>query len=43
MSEEEFSNWILNQNLYRKDGAKNSNVTRVLMWRNISLENYYEN
>lgn len=43
MCEEEFDNWISNQNLYRKDGAKNSNVTRVLMWRNISLENYYGN
>jgi DNA integrity scanning protein DisA with diadenylate cyclase activity len=43
MSEEEFSVWISNQNLYRKDGARNSNVTRVLMWRNLSLENYYGN
>ena len=43
MSGEEFSVWISNQNLYRKDGARNSNVTRVLMWRNLSLENYYGN
>lgn len=43
MSEEEFKNWISNQNLYRKDGARNPNVTRVLMWRKISLENYYGN
>lgn len=43
MSEEEFNNWISNQNLYRKDGARNSNVTRVLTWRNIPLEIYYEN
>ena len=43
MNEEEFSVWISNQNLYRKDGARNSNVTRVLMWRNLSLENYYGN
>ena len=43
MTEEEFNIWVSNQNLYRKDGAKNSNVTRVLMWRNISLENYYGN
>lgn len=43
MSDEEFSNWISNQNLYRKDGARNPNVTRVLMWRKISLENYYGN
>lgn len=43
MSKEEFSVWISNQNLYRKDGARNSNVTRVLMWRNLSLENYYGN
>ena len=43
MSEEEFDMWISKQNIYRKDGARNSNVTRVLMWRNISLENYYGN
>jgi len=43
MSEEEFKNWISNQNLYRKDGVRNPNVTRVLMWRKISLENYYGN
>jgi hypothetical protein len=43
MSEDEFNNWISNQNLYRKDGARNPNVTRVLMWRKISLENYYGN
>ena len=43
MTEEEFNIWVSNQNLYRKDGAKNSNVTRVLMWRNISFEKYYGN
>ena len=43
MSEEEFITWISKQSLYRKDGARNSNVTRVLMWRNIELENYYGN
>jgi hypothetical protein len=43
MSCEDFDMWILNQNLYRKDGARNSNVTRVLMWRNIPLEKYYGN
>ena len=43
MSCEDFDVWILNQNLYRKDGARNSNVTRVLMWRNIPLEKYYGN
>jgi len=41
MSEEEFNLWISKQNLYRKDGARNSNVTRTLMWRNIPLEKYY--
>jgi hypothetical protein len=41
MSEEEFDLWISKQNLYRKDGARNSNVTRALMWRNIPLEKYY--
>ena len=43
MSEDDFNNWLSKQNLYRKDGAKNPNVTRVLMWRNISLEKYYGN
>lgn len=43
MSEEEFDLWISKQNLYRKDGARNSNVTRTLMWRNIPLEKYYGN
>jgi hypothetical protein len=43
MSEKEFNIWISNQNLYRKDGAKNSNITRVLMWRSIPLEKYYGN
>jgi hypothetical protein len=43
MSCDDFDMWISKQNLYRKDGAKNSNVTRVLMWRNIPLEKYYEN
>lgn len=43
MSEDEFNNWIEKQNLYRKDGFRNSNVTRVLMWRNIHFEKYYGN
>ena len=41
MSEEEFDLWISKQNLYRQDGARNSNVTRTLLWRNIPLEKYY--
>jgi hypothetical protein len=43
MSYEDFDLWISKQNLHRKDGARNSNVTRVLMWRNIPLEKYYGN
>jgi hypothetical protein len=41
MSEEEFNLWISKQKLYRKDGVRNSNVTRTLLWRNIPLEKYY--
>jgi hypothetical protein len=43
MSQEDFEIWISKQNLYRKDGPKNPNVTRVLSWRNIPLEKYYGN
>jgi hypothetical protein len=43
MSEEEFNVWMSKQNLYRKNGTRNANVTRVLMWRNIPLEIYYGN
>lgn len=42
MNDEQFEQWISQQNLYAKDGKrKNSNVTRVLAWRNIPLEVYY--
>jgi hypothetical protein len=42
MNEEEFVSWICEQKLYAKDGKrKNSNVTRVLMWRGIPLNEYY--
>jgi hypothetical protein len=41
MSQEEFETWISKQNLYRKDKRMNQNVTRVLMWRNIPIEMYY--
>lgn len=42
MSETEFKNWLNRQSLYCSDGKrKNSNVTRVLMWRNIPIDKYY--
>jgi hypothetical protein len=42
MKDDEFKEWISAQNLYTKDGKrKNSNVTRVLHWRKIPIENYY--
>lgn len=43
MSENEFNSWIAKQNLYRKNGTINANVTRVLNWRNIPIEIYYGN
>lgn len=42
MSNDEFEKWIEKQNLYRKDGRPNPNITRVLNWRNIPLTNYYK-
>lgn len=42
MSNDDFETWIQRQNLYRKDGRLNPNVTRVLNWRNISIETYYK-
>jgi hypothetical protein len=43
MTNDEFLEWIEKQKLYAKDGKrKNSNVTRVLKWRNIPIEEYYE-
>lgn len=41
MNEAEFDIWISKQNLYAKNGKLNSNVTRVLIWRNIPIERYY--
>lgn len=41
MTEEQFNNWIENQNLYDKNNNKNTNVTRVLTYRNIPHEKYY--
>lgn len=41
MSDDEFEKWIHKQKMYRKDGKKNSNVTRVLAWRCIPIEQYY--
>jgi len=43
MSDSEFEEWISKQNLYAKDNKrKNSNVTRVLMWRGINQDKYYK-
>lgn len=42
MTDAEFETWIAKQNLYRKDGRLNPNITRVLVWRNIPKEKYYE-
>lgn len=41
MTNEEFDAWIKTKQLYRKDGRQNSNITRVLAWRNISIDEYY--
>jgi len=43
MSDDDFDYWISNQKLFCKDGKrKNSNVTRVLLWRNVELQKYYK-
>lgn len=41
MSVDDFNLWISEQNLYNKNGKRNSNVTRVLSYRNIPIEEYY--
>lgn len=42
MTDEEFLFWIKRHKLYRKDGKKNSNITRAITARNELLEKYYE-
>ena len=41
MREEEFRKWISKQNLFTKRNTPNSNVTRVLKYRNIAFSVYY--
>jgi len=41
MSNEEFIFWVQKQNLFMKDGRKNSNVTRAIIARKEKLETYY--
>lgn len=41
MTDNEFENWIGNQSLFNKKGGRNSNVTRALKWRKISVDIYY--
>jgi len=41
MTNSDFEEWIGAQKMYRKDGKKNPNVTRVLVWRGIPIEQYY--
>ena len=43
MSQEEFSIWVKSQNLHRKDGAVNSNVTRAILARSENPKDYYKN
>ena len=38
----QFNEWIKKQNPFRKDGKRNPNVTRALMYRNNNIELYYE-
>jgi hypothetical protein len=42
MTDDEFSSWIKKQNPFRKDGKKNSNFTRALIYRNVDVELYYD-
>lgn len=41
MGEYEFAEWIKSCKMYRKDGRKNSNVTRAIGWRNEDIQKYY--
>jgi hypothetical protein len=43
MSDEEFSIWMSKFNLCIKNGTRNANITRALVWRNIPVETYYGN
>lgn len=41
MSDDEFYDWVSKINPYRKDGKRNPNITRVLVWRNMDVDEYY--
>jgi hypothetical protein len=43
MTDKYFNEWLAKQNPFRKDGKRNPNVTRALMYRNINIESYYGN
>jgi hypothetical protein len=41
MTDIEFNEWITKHNPFRKDGKRNSNITRALICRNNDVELYY--
>lgn len=41
MSQRDFEDWINNQNLFIRDGRKNSNVTRAIIARGENVDMYY--
>lgn len=42
MSSDEFEAWVKDKNLYRKDGIKNTNITRILVLRGIDVDHFYK-
>lgn len=42
MSQGDFEDWINKQNLFMRDGRKNGNVTRAIVARGQSIDEYYE-
>lgn len=42
MTDEEFREWIAGQTLIAKDGRKNPNVTRAIVWRGEEISKYYD-
>jgi hypothetical protein len=41
MTDIEFNEWVKKQNPFRKDGKRNPNLTRALVYRNNDVELYY--
>lgn len=42
MTDVEFDTWLSTISKYRKDGRRNSNVTRAIVYRGGDVETYYK-